>query len=134
MSADHILLVVEDDEALREMLADVLRGEGYQVLEAADGVRALELLRSDLLPTDLCLVLLDMMLPKCSGLDVLEAMGPMRDVVPVVAVSASAQHLSAAAGAGARETIATPFELDALLSVVDRYCASPGAVPLDRTQ
>jgi DNA-binding response OmpR family regulator len=131
MSVGHTVLVIEDDEALRGMLVEVLRDEGYQVLEAADGERALDLLRADELPTDLCLVLLDLMLPKCSGLEVLGAMGAIRDVIPVVAVSASPQHLPEAVRAGARETVSKPFDLDGLLSVVNRYCELHQPCPPD---
>ena len=60
------ILVVEDDEALRDTLAYNLRGEGYLVLTAADGIAALDVARQNALS----LVVLDLMLPKLDGLDV----------------------------------------------------------------
>lgn len=60
------VLVVEDDDALRETLAYNLRAEGYQVLLASNGVTALELARAQ----QVALVLLDIMLPRLDGLEV----------------------------------------------------------------
>jgi DNA-binding response OmpR family regulator len=60
------ILVVEDDAPLRETLTYNLRGEGYQVLIATDGVTALEIARQK----PVSLVLLDLMLPRLDGLEV----------------------------------------------------------------
>src|ERR1044071_1184503 len=59
-----MILVVEDDSAIREVLTDVLESEGYQVLNAANGREAIQLLRSSTLP---CLILLDLMMPVMNG-------------------------------------------------------------------
>src|SRR5258707_7482447 len=64
--ARRTILVVEDDAALRDTVAYNLRGEGYLVLTAADGVAALEVARQQ----PVALVLLDLMLPRLDGLDV----------------------------------------------------------------
>lgn len=64
--APRTILVVEDDEALRDTIAYNLRGEGYLVLTAADGIAALDVARQNALS----LVMLDLMLPKLDGLDV----------------------------------------------------------------
>jgi len=61
------VLVVEDDEGVRGAFAALLASEGYRVMEAADGLEALELLRAaETLP---CLILLDLMMPRMSGWD-----------------------------------------------------------------
>ena len=63
---ERTILVVEDDSALRDTIAYNLRGEGYVVLTAADGITALEIARQN----PVSLVLLDLMLPRLDGLDV----------------------------------------------------------------
>jgi CheY-like chemotaxis protein len=123
--AGQTILVVEDDDELRQTLTRALTRAGYQVLEAANGKAAVRLLQSPQLPADLCGILLDMQLPEQSGVSVLEVIGPIGEVVPVIAMSGSAIHLQQAAAAGARETIAKPFALAELLAVVRRYCPGP---------
>jgi DNA-binding response OmpR family regulator len=64
----HTILVVEDTELLRRMYTDRLTQDGYRVLSAADGLEALSVMRSE--TPDL--VLLDLIMPKMSGIEVLE--------------------------------------------------------------
>lgn len=64
------VLIVEDTELLRRMYADKLQQEGFKVLSAADGLEALSLLRSE--TPDL--ILLDLVMPNMSGLEVLETL------------------------------------------------------------
>lgn len=66
------VLIVDDDPALRETTYGLLVEEGYEVLEAPDGVEALELLRSVAVPV---VVLLDIRMPRASGVDVLTLVG-----------------------------------------------------------
>lgn len=83
--AAHPLLVVDDDELNRDVLAKRLERQGYQVLCAEDGVRALEILQAR--PVDL--VLLDVMMPNMNGYQVLERMkaDPALLDVPVLMIS-----------------------------------------------
>jgi CheY-like chemotaxis protein len=70
------VLVVDDDERIREMLKTLLEGEGYAVATAADGLEAIEFLVQ---AQDAWIVLLDVMMPRMSGLEVcarLLAAGP----------------------------------------------------------
>src|SRR2546428_6585449 len=61
------VLIVEDDAGVRGAFAALLASEGYRVLEAADGLEALRLLRAaEDLP---CLILLDLMMPRMNGWD-----------------------------------------------------------------
>ncbi|HEV7536656.1 MAG TPA: response regulator, partial [Acidimicrobiia bacterium] len=80
---NRLVLVVDDEPMLRNLLSRLLRMEGYDVLEAADGQAALDVLRTE--KPDL--VLLDVMMPTRDGLDVL---GDLRRTsnVPVILVSA----------------------------------------------
>ncbi|MCE5192036.1 MAG: response regulator [Actinomycetia bacterium] len=76
------ILVVEDTELLRRIYYDKLVQEGYRVLTAADGLEALSILRAN--PVDL--VLLDLIMPRMGGLDVLESLkaDPRTAQLPVV--------------------------------------------------
>jgi two-component system response regulator CpxR len=64
------ILLVEDDRDLRELYAEVLRDEGFTVIEAADGQEGLALARGG----DYALLLLDIMLPKVDGLQILKSL------------------------------------------------------------
>jgi CheY-like chemotaxis protein len=124
------VFVVEDEPDARQMIADVLRAEGYAVEEAADGEEALAAVAgwSDR-PTRPVLVLLDLMLPRVDGLEVLSRLPGLGCTVPVVATSASGQHLRVAAAAGAHGVLPKPFDLDALLAIVGRSCLPGAAAP-----
>lgn len=79
------VLVVEDTDLLRRMYSDRLEADGYRVLAAADGLEALSLLRTD--TPDL--ILLDLIMPKMSGLEVLSLVkkDPRLKAVPVLILS-----------------------------------------------
>jgi CheY-like chemotaxis protein len=119
----HTVLVVEDEPPLRELMADVLRDEGYAVEEAEDGAEAIRLLGQHRPGTSaVCVVLLDMMLPEVDGIGVLRHLAAHGTYIPVVAMSASRERLAEAMAAGARTTVPKPFDLDQLLAVVARNC------------
>ncbi|HUY63275.1 MAG TPA: response regulator [Acidimicrobiales bacterium] len=73
------LLVTEDDADLRSSLAEILRMAGHEVLEAEDGVQALEIMRRE----PISLLLLDLHMPKCDGVGVLGALDPPPPMVVV---------------------------------------------------
>jgi sigma-B regulation protein RsbU (phosphoserine phosphatase) len=85
VTAANPILVVDDDELNRDMLTQRLERQGYSVLRAADGVRALEILERQ--PIDL--VLLDVLMPHMDGYQVLERMkaNPALQDVPVLMIS-----------------------------------------------
>lgn len=70
MSPDADVLVVDDEEALRSSVADILRSAGYSVLEAEDGQAALDLLATQ----QVSVMLLDQRMPRRSGIEVLQAL------------------------------------------------------------
>ena len=109
------ILLCEDDQNLRQLLRVVLGG-GYRFLEATNGDEAIKLAleeRPDL-------VILDLMLPKLSGLDVLARLRtePAAGRPRVIVMSAWADAEDAALSAGADRFIAKPFELDDLSAIV----------------
>jgi two-component system chemotaxis response regulator CheY len=123
VATTRTLLLVEDNPAIRGFTADVLREEGYAVIEAEDGGAAINLLRDHSRPPNaLCLVILDMMLPVADGVSVLQALADLGSSVPVVAMSANSEQLSYASDVGAQATLQKPFDLDHLLAVVERNC------------
>lgn len=79
------VLVVEDTELLRRMYADKLAQDGYEVLSAGDGLEALSYLKTH----DVDLVLLDLVMPRMSGLELLDTMkrDPRTAGIPVIVLS-----------------------------------------------
>jgi len=122
------VLVVDDEPMLRNLLSRLLRMEGYDVLEAADGAAALDVVASE--APDL--VLLDVMMPVRDGIDVL---GDVRKIseVPVILVSALSGEADRVLGlkAGADDYVVKPFsaaELSARIESVLRRAPRPAAV------
>ena len=116
------VLVVEDDEAIRDSLMTVLREEGFLVYEAANGVEALSLLQSKRLKPNL--ILLDMVMPLMSGAELLAVIEKEEDLngVPVALLSAArVDTISPMAVAN----LAKPVEIEDLLTVVHRYADQP---------
>jgi CheY-like chemotaxis protein len=125
-STPSAVLVVEDDPSVRELISAALQDEGYRVLEARNAREALHAVNQQPASAEPpCLVLLDLMLPGIDGLHVLEQLAAPRGRVPVVAMSASNQHLAAARAAGADVVLPKPFDVNQLVDLVDAYCLDP---------
>jgi CheY-like chemotaxis protein len=124
-STSRRILLVEDEVGVRDLLRYVLEKEGYRVVAVADGrtaIRALELLESP--DEHYCVVCLDLMLPYVPGLDVIGYIEREQLSLPVVAMSANRNLLSAAVEAGARVAVAKPLaKLEDLLSVIVHHCS-----------
>ncbi len=112
--AGHIL-VVEDEDSLSESIRYTLEREGYRVAVANDGERALEKFRTEA-PA---LVLLDLMLPKLSGLDVCRSMRE-ESAVPIIMLTAKDAEADKVSGLelGADDYVTKPFSMRELLSRV----------------
>jgi CheY-like chemotaxis protein len=118
------VLVAEDDPAVRKMVIQILRDDGYSVLEAYDGLEVIRAVDHGLQAShEPRVILLDLRLPTVDGIGVLHHLAAHGDDVPVIAISASVEHLAAALSAGARATLAKPFDLNQLLTVVAAACA-----------
>ncbi len=118
------VLLVDDDQAIRETLRLVLEDAGYQVLEASDGIAALQALRDA--PNGM-VVLLDLMMPKLDGAGVLGAVAGDRRLAKrhtFILTTATHQTLSLAfvnlLTNLAVPVVRKPFELDELLAIVER--------------
>lgn len=113
------VLVVDDDDDLREAVADVLDSAGYKVLTAEHGVAALSQMRA----AKPCLVLLDLMMPVMDGWQVLQEMSGDPDLtqIPVCVVSAQ----SHAAPPTATTILKKPVSVADLVGAVAEYCTAP---------
>jgi CheY-like chemotaxis protein len=125
------VLVVEDDPTLLSTLAFNLRREGYRVLTAADGEAGLALARRELPRLDL--VVLDLMLPRLSGLQVLRHLRA-ESAIPILILSARGEEQDRIDGLelGADDYVVKPFALRELLARVRagvRRRAVPAAQP-----
>ena len=115
------VLVVEDDGALRQVLADALQIENYRVIQACnatDGFRAAGGEHPDL-------ILLDLSLPGRSGIELLKQIkcaAPTNEI-PVLIMSGYALVLASGAVRAADGTLAKPFDLSDLLDIVDLLSA-----------
>jgi len=118
------VILAEDDREMRTMLAESLRRDGYQVIEAADG-RALDaLIRSSFYATPqgepVDLIVTDVRMPGCSGLSVLEAVREARWAIPVILITAYGDEATheAARRLGVTAIFDKPFDVDDLRTAV----------------
>jgi len=122
------ILVVEDDDAIRELVSDVLRDDGYEVREATNGAEALGRIQDE--RPDL--IVLDLMMPVMDGWTFVEKCHGQEHCndVPIIVTSAShdlprtAERLRSF---GVRTCLAKPFDVDGLLALVERYVPSAPA-------
>ncbi len=113
------ILVIDDDQAMRNMLETVLLDEGYSVILARNGKEGLELAARQ----RPALVLLDLMMPVMDGWQFLDAIKQMPEFadLPVLLLSASRQIASAARENPVKGYIPKPFDLIKLLTCIDQY-------------
>jgi len=111
------ILVVEDDDAIRLGLCDALEYAGYSVLEAADGADGLEIAIS----AELDLVLLDILMPKMDGMQVLIELRKVRAALPVIFLTAKGEESDRVGGlrAGADDYVVKPFSATELIARVE---------------
>jgi DNA-binding response OmpR family regulator len=115
-STARSVLVVEDDASITLGLRINLEAEGYQVLSAEDGEKGLEIARRD--RPDL--LILDVMLPKMNGFQVLQAIRREGLMMPIIVLSARTGEIDKVTGLelGAEDYVAKPFSLAELLARV----------------
>ena len=115
------ILVVEDEDLIREMLVLALEAEGYAIATAADGRTALELIHSAE-PTFgeflFDLVVLDLMLPQINGLDVCRLLRHQGNQVPILILSAKGSETDRVLGleVGADDYLTKPFSMRELIA------------------
>ena len=111
------VLIVEDEPALREGLADLLRGEGFSVETVADGESAL--VRGSDASVDL--LLLDLMLPGLDGVEVCKRLRELRPALPILMLTARGSEDDKVSGleAGADDYLTKPFGIRELVARVN---------------
>ena len=112
------ILIVDDEEVLRDVLDAVLRREGFDVVMAASGEQALAVLDED---AEIDLVILDVMLPGISGIDTLRAMRISNPNLPVIVITAysSIDGAIEAMKHGAFHYIPKPFKNEEVVLTVN---------------
>lgn len=114
------ILLVDDESEIRETTAEILRDEGYVVVEAEDAQKALQKLITARRPPSL--VLLDLMMPKMRGealLEMLREIGMLHELDIVAFTASMTQKVS-----GTRSVLHKPFSLLELLDLAALYCPS----------
>ena len=116
--ATRRVILAEDNEKLRRLMAKYLRTVGYTVDEANNGIEALEMMRASVPDA----ILLDMQMPDMDGPTLLATYrrDPRLAVVPVVVLSGQPTDEATANEIGARAYLMKPVDLDVLRSVLDR--------------
>lgn len=112
-----VILVVEDNEDLRDILCELLRRQGYAVVQAAQGREALDYLRANPAPA---LILLDLMMPVMNGREFRAAQraDPALAGIPTVVLSALDERQQRRDGEGAARYLCKPVDFNLLLRAV----------------
>ena len=124
------ILVIDDEEIMREILETLLTREGYEVRLAADAAEGLELARS--MPFDAAIV--DVMMPGMDGISTLDELKKIDDDLPVLMITAfaSVENAIAAMKRGAFDYITKPFKNDEVLVVLRNALAQRRLVAENR--
>lgn len=122
---EHTILVVEDDDDIRDTLCDLIQAEGYQALGFENGSAALQHLRSNQKP-NVCVILLDLMMPVMDGWEFRskQVADPALAPIPVIVITASGHTNGALKGA---QILRKPLRFDEVLGQVQKHCPAPTA-------
>jgi CheY-like chemotaxis protein len=113
------ILVADDDRAIRETLAEVLRDEGYDVRTAANGQQALEICGAQPTPD---LILLDLQMPVMDGLEFMRVKNCEKTLSRIPICVMTAARVIPTAPMSAAAYLYKPIGLAELMDVVKRYC------------
>lgn len=118
----HRILVVEDEDVIRDMIVLALEEEGYEVVAASDGQAALNALQQEdnanTGEINFDLVVLDLMLPQVNGLDICRLLRYQGNIVPILILSAKASETDRVLGleVGADDYLTKPFSMRELVA------------------
>lgn len=128
MLRSHEVLVVDDNDDVRDAFITLLTMHGYGAVGASSGIMALRQLRDGFRP---CVVLLDLRMPEMDGWTVWAKMHaePALASIPVVMVSGDPEQSRRAEVLGMRNFVRKPIDADRLLATVARFCDVEPGVP-----
>lgn len=118
------ILVIDDDPAVREVVREMLRGEGHEVSTAENGRQALQALAADVFD----LVVTDLIMPEQEGIETIAEIRRRDPDIPIVAMSGGGRlgpgdYLETARFLGADATLAKPFGRQELIAIVEQLLA-----------
>ncbi len=118
------ILVIDDDPAVREVVREMLRGEGHEVSTADNGRQALEALAAEVFD----LVVTDLIMPEQEGIETIAEIRRRDPDIPIVAMSGGGRlgpgdYLETARFLGADATLAKPFGRQELIATVEALLA-----------
>ena len=128
MTAERIL-TIEDDAAIRRGIVDALKFAGYEVLQTGRGHEGLTLATT----ADYDLLLLDLVLPECDGMEILSRLRAVRPTMPVIILTARGDEADRVAGLrdGADDYVVKPFSVRELLARVEAVLRRSAERPTD---
>jgi CheY-like chemotaxis protein/two-component sensor histidine kinase len=125
------VLLVEDDPEIRECLEDLLKGEGYEVVSAANGLEALRRLTAPQAEAAPDLIILDLMMPVMDGARFRDEQRKIPNIaqIPVLIVSGDGTSADKAAAMDAAGCLKKPVDINELLRLVNRACSRLASSP-----
>ena len=118
-----VILIIDDEESMRDYMRAILEKKGYIVIEAENGVGAL----NSFATFEIDLIITDLVMPEKEGIEVIINMKKQKCNVKIIAISGamnSEMYLAMAERLGASATLEKPFDRDTFLSTVERVLNS----------
>ena len=126
--SDCVVLIVDDDDDIRDDLAHLLERHGYRTATAGNGAAALDYLTTAARP---CVVLLDLMMPIMDGWALRKEMSKHSALaeIPIILLTGAGDLARDVAALGAVASVTKPFRLTTLLDTIARHCTAARSTP-----
>ena len=125
------ILIIDDDDTLREVLAVTLQRAGHTVLQAADGRQAVDIIKA----TSVDLVITDIIMPGQEGIETIQQLKRLYPSLPVIAMSGTSSHseiyLEMAGRFGACRVLGKPFTVEILVNAIAEALVGTAPPPPD---
>lgn len=121
MKSNNPILVIEDEEDIRQMICDILEDDGYTTVQASNGNEGLLILRKN---PEFRIVITDLLMPEKEGIETISELRKDYPWIRIVAISGGGicipeSYLNLAKAMGADATLCKPFGSGELLSIID---------------
>ncbi len=117
----ELILVVDDEAAVRQITQHCLESFGYRAIVAGDGVEAISIFARQ--GAEIALVLTDMMMPEMDGPATIQVLRKMNPNLPIIAASGLSSHSQNVAGLGVQHILSKPYTASALLKILKQILA-----------